>query len=89
MKTQELRKLIREEVKNILEQQEQPAYKVGDTVMVSMGPMMAYPHKVIAVINGLDGTLTYNVRPELPFDVKNAYRLGAVGAKADQLKPAK
>lgn len=90
MKKLEFRKLVREEVAKVLatEGAANAKYKVGDEVMVTDGPMKSVAHKVIAVIQGIDGTITYNVQPILKQGIKNMYRLGAAGATEDQLMPA-
>ena len=90
MKKSEFRQLVREEVAKVLatEGAANAKYKVGDEVMVTDGPMKSVAHKVIAVIQGIDGTITYNVQPILKQGIKNMYRLGAAGATEDQLMPA-
>jgi hypothetical protein len=84
-----IRGIIHTEVQRIITEAAQPKFKVGDKVKVKVGPMMQYVHEVIAVLNNLDGTNTFNVKPILPQGARNRYRLGAAGADAEQLELVK
>jgi len=79
MKKSELKQIIREEIKGIISESK---FKVGDIVKPSVGPHKGWKHRIIHDF----GNGKYNIQPIglKPSQIK--YRLGAAGAKEQDLE---
>ena len=76
----QLRRLIKEELLS------ESTFKVKDKVVALVGPHKGLTHEVIAVLEEVDGTDVYNIKPILGHGQRNKYRLGAASAREDQIK---
>ena len=79
MKKTELRQIIKEIIS-------EGKFKKGDVVIPKIGPHKGEKHKIIAVLDSVDGKEErYNIQPIGKSPSKTKYRLGAASAIANQL----